>query len=100
MSLMTISKSESVKLAETTTGKTSLRSSWFQASGFHCCGAMLGLGGGIILPLIGFVLLVIGRFDHDGNLHLIGTLLLLTTIPLLIFGAYCLDMLEKGRSQK
>lgn len=100
MSLMTISKSQSVKLSETTTGKTKLRPSWFQASGFHCCGAMLGLGGGIILPLIGFVLLVINLFDHDSNLHLTGTFLLLTTIPLLIFGAYCLDMLEKRRGNK
>lgn len=100
MRLLTISKSQSTKLAKAPAVKQTLRSSWFQASGFHCCGAMLGLGGGVVLPIIGIVLLVINRFAYGNNLHPIGTFLLLATIPLLIFGAYCLDMLEKRRGDK
>ncbi len=100
MCLPTISKSQSATLEETPVVKRTPRSSWFHASGFHCCGAMLGLGGGAVLPIIGAVLLVINRFADSRDLHLIGSFLLISTIPLLVFGAHCLDMLEKEQSNK
>ena len=62
-------------------------------------GAVCGLCGGIISPVIGSVLTAIAWFTgpewHGLSLHRDGTVLFFLAIPLLIFGAHCLDLLEK-----
>jgi hypothetical protein len=62
-------------------------------------GAVLGLGGGIVAPLIGSILTAIAWFTgpiwHGISVERDGMLLLFVTIPLLIFGAHCLDLLDR-----
>jgi len=62
-------------------------------------GAVFGLCGGIVSPLIGSVLTAISWFTgpewHGLPVHRGGTVLLFLTIPLLIFGAHCLDLMDK-----
>ena len=62
-------------------------------------GAVLGMAGGIISPLIGSVLTAIswitGPTWHGLAVQRDGTVLLFLTIPLLLFGAHCLDRSEK-----
>ncbi len=62
-------------------------------------GSILGLTGGIVAPLIGSVLTavswVVSPAWHSFGLHRIGTILLIMGIPLLIFGAHCLDLNER-----
>ena len=62
-------------------------------------GAVCGLCGGIISPAIGSVLTAIAWFTgpvwHGLPLHRGGTVLLFLTIPFLIFGAHCLDLLDR-----
>jgi ABC-type transport system involved in cytochrome c biogenesis permease component len=66
---------------------------------WQACGAVLGLCCGIISPVIGSVLTAIAWFTgpkwHGLFLQRDGTVLLFLTIPLLIFGAHCLDLIEK-----
>ena len=61
-------------------------------------GACVGLLGGVIAPLVGLALTalawVIGDW-HGFHLGRDGAVLLFLTIPLLIFGAHCLDLLDK-----
>jgi len=67
--------------------------------GWRCGGAVCGLCGGIISPVIGSVLTAIAWFTgpvwHGLPLHRGGTVLLFLTIPFLIFGAHCLDLLDR-----
>jgi hypothetical protein len=60
---------------------------------------VFGLSCGIISPLIGSVLTAIAWFTgpewHGLPLHRGGTVLLFLTIPFLIFGAHCLDLIDK-----
>ena len=68
-------------------------------------GAVFGLSCGIIAPLIGSVLTAIAWFTgpewHALHLQRDGTVLLFLTIPLLIFGAHCLDLMDKhGKAAK
>jgi len=62
-------------------------------------GAACGLGFGIICPLVGSILTAIARFTgpewHGLHLQRDGTVLLFLTIPLLIFGAHCLDLVDR-----
>ena len=62
-------------------------------------GAVFGLSLGIICPLIGSILTAIAWFTgpkwHGFFLQRDGTVLLFLTIPLLIFGAHCLDLMDK-----
>src|SRR4029453_3343243 len=61
-------------------------------------GAVFGLGAGILSSLVGSVLTAIAWFTgprwHGFLLTRDGTVLLFLTIPLLIFGAHCLDLLD------
>jgi len=61
--------------------------------------ALAGLGGGIVASAVGTLLSAVAwaRGDETGGLsmHGVGGILLLSTIPLLIFGAHCLDLLDK-----
>ncbi len=63
-------------------------------------GAMLGLAGGVIAATFGAFLLTIAWLMGDESagswLHSVGNILLFSTIPLLILGACCLDLSEKG----
>ncbi len=60
--------------------------------------AVLGLAGGIIAPILGATADVITWFVHsqgvNSYLHVLSIVLCALTIPLLIFGAFCLDSLE------
>ncbi len=62
-------------------------------------GAVFGLSFGIISPLIGSVLTAIAWFTgpvwHGFFIQRSGTVLLFLTIPLLIVGAHCLDLMDK-----
>jgi hypothetical protein len=62
-------------------------------------GALVGLSFGIISPLVGSILTAIAWFTgpewHGIFLQRDGTVLLFLTIPLLIFGAHCLDLMDK-----
>lgn len=74
------------------------------APNYFTCGAIIGLGCGTILPTVGALLLVADWFITNAglanSLHKVGTVLLLTTIPLLFFGGYCLDLAEGKSKQK
>ena len=65
----------------------------------YICGSILGLGGGIVAPMIGSILTalswLVGPAWHSFGLHRAGTVLLLLGIPLLTFGAHCLDLSER-----
>jgi len=62
-------------------------------------GAVFGLSCGIIAPVIGSILTAIAWFTgpewHGFFLQRVGTVMLFLTIPLLIFGAHCLDLMDK-----
>ena len=62
-------------------------------------GAICGLGFGIISPLVGSILTAIAWFTgpewHGFAIQRDATVLLFLTVPLLIFGAHCLDLMDK-----
>jgi len=62
-------------------------------------GATFGLCFGLLAPLVGSLLTGISWFTgphwHGFFIQRDGTVLLFLTIPLLIFGAHCLDLMEK-----
>lgn len=67
-------------------------------------GAVLGLGGGLIAPILGSIITVISWFVdpawHGISLHGSGTTLFALTLPLLILGAHCLDLLDKEKNRR
>jgi hypothetical protein len=68
-------------------------------------GAAFGLGAGIICPIIGSVFTAIAWFTgpvwQGMYLRRDGTILLALTIPLLLFGAHCLDLVDsRGRTTR
>jgi hypothetical protein len=66
--------------------------------------AVFGLAGGIIAITFGSVLTaatwIVGTVGSGWYMQRVGTVLLLSTIPLLILGAHCLDLAEKKSQQK
>ena len=64
-------------------------------------GAAFGLVAGLSAPIIGSALTVICWFRdpvwHSLYLHHVATSLFVLTIPLLILGAHCLDLLDKDK---
>ena len=62
-------------------------------------GAVFGLCFGILAPLVGSILTAIawltGPRWHGYFIQRYGTVLFFLTIPLLIFGAHCLDLMDK-----
>jgi hypothetical protein len=62
-------------------------------------GAVFGFGFGILSPLVGSILTAIAWFTgphwHGFFIQRYGTVLLFLTIPLLIFGAHCLDLMDQ-----
>ena len=82
-------------------GKLFRKEGWTWAS----AGAFFGLSGGIISPVLGSLLTATAWFTgpvyHGLAVGRDGTILLFLTIPLLIFGAHCLDLMDrKGHSKK
>lgn len=67
-------------------------------------GAAFGLVGGIFSTTTGAVFTVASWFvANDGVrrwLSSAGTVMFLLTIPLIIFGAFCMDWVEKNRTQR
>ena len=67
-------------------------------------GAIIGLSGGLIAALSGSLLTAISWFTaaESGSslVRALGTSLLFVTIPLLIFGAHCLDLREAGPKER
>jgi hypothetical protein len=64
-------------------------------------GAAAGLGGGIGAALLGSLLTALSWFTDTGSQleKVLGTAFLVLTIPLLIIGAQCLDMLDKKKDK-
>jgi hypothetical protein len=62
-------------------------------------GAVAGLFGGVIAGLFGAIFTAASWFvinaDARQLLSTMGTILLFLTIPLMIFGGYCMDWMEK-----
>lgn len=62
-------------------------------------GAVSGLVGGVLSPVLGTLLIAVTRFIHsDGVVSSLNILIIVSfalTIPLLAFGAHCLDLLER-----
>lgn len=77
--------------------KELLRGRW----GWKSRGAVLGLFGGFTAPVIGSIVTAISWFSdpawHSISLHQAGTSLFVVTLPLLILGAHCLDLLDKDK---
>jgi hypothetical protein len=62
-------------------------------------GAIFGFCFGILSPIVGSILTAIAWFTgpswHGYFIQRCGTFLFVLTIPLLIFGAHCLDLMDK-----
>lgn len=63
-------------------------------------GAVCGLCFGVLSPLAGLVFTAVawltGSHWHGYFIHRCGTLMFVLTIPLLIFGAHCLDLMDRA----
>ncbi|MGA9996806.1 MAG: hypothetical protein WBP93_15410 [Pyrinomonadaceae bacterium] len=76
-----------------------------QCRDWRSLGAIVGLSGGIIAALTGALLTASTWFIGTGAeissyIQTLGTILLFMTIPLLIFGAQCLDLTEKRKERE
>lgn len=62
-------------------------------------GAIAGLSGGIIAVALGSLLTASSWLTGAGSSYVqtMGTIFLLMTIPLLVFGAHCLDLIERRK---
>ena len=64
-------------------------------------GAVAGLGGGLISILVGSLLTAISWLTgRDSYIQAAGTVLLILTIPLLVIGAQCLDLMEQKQKER
>jgi hypothetical protein len=67
-------------------------------------GAVIGFSGGVIAALVGSLLTAVSWFTATENsgspMRALGTILLFVTIPLLIFGAHCLDLREAAPKER
>lgn len=61
-------------------------------------GVVFGLGGGLLAPLAGSLLTIVSWFTHPAALRYLATALFVVTLPLLILGAHCLDLLDKDKT--
>lgn len=70
---------------------------------WQACGAVFGLAGGVITVIFGSLLTastwIVGTEGYGSFLRVFGTVLMVLTIPLLIFGAHCLDLQDKMPKQ-
>lgn len=64
-------------------------------------GTVLGLTGGLVSAVFGSLLTAVSWFVGAGGpgwyVQRFGTVLLLATVPLLLCGAHCLDLLERRK---
>lgn len=64
-------------------------------------GAVLGLCSGFGAPIAGLIVTIVSWFIdpvwHGLALHQAGTWLFLVALPLLVFGAHCLDLLDNDK---
>lgn len=64
-------------------------------------GAVLGLCSGFGAPIAGSIVTIVSWFTdpvwHGLALHQAGTSLFFVALPLLVFGAHCLDLLDKDK---
>jgi hypothetical protein len=64
-------------------------------------GATLGLAGGFVSAVVGALILALGAalrlfgFATHPHLETVGSVLLVSIIPLMIFGGHCLDKLDE-----
>ena len=67
-------------------------------------GAVSGLVGGVLSPVLGTLLIAITWFIHfqgvNSTLNVICIVSFVLTIPLLTFGAHCLDLLERKTAKR
>ena len=65
------------------------------------CGVAFGLCAGFSAAILGSILTVISWFKdpawHGVPLHEVGTILFVLTLPLLILGAHCLDLIDNQK---
>jgi hypothetical protein len=67
---------------------------------WRACGAIVGLAGGVVVVFFGSALTAISWFTGAAaHVQTLGTVLLFLTIPLLILGAECLDLIDKEKEQ-
>jgi hypothetical protein len=63
--------------------------------------AVFGLCAGFIAPILGSIVTAVSWFKdpswHGVSLHQVSTTLFVSTLPLLILGAHCLDLLDKEK---
>jgi hypothetical protein len=99
LSLLTIMITESSLLTMKLTPHLVLEQVHVHGWNWRSAGAVCGLCFGIISPLIGSILTAFAWFTgpnwHGFFIQRDGTVLLFLTIPLLIFGAHCLDLMDK-----
>lgn len=71
------------------------------ASSWKTRGAVIGLCAGFSAPVAGSIVTIVSWFRdplwHGFALHQAGTSLFVLTLPLLVFGAHCLDLLDRDR---
>jgi amino acid transporter len=67
-------------------------------------GAVVGISGGVVSALVGAVLTAFSWFMSASEVSVYvrttGTVLLVLMIPLLVFGAHCLDLTEKRKKSE
>ena len=71
------------------------------SSSWKSWGAVAGLCAGFSAPVVGSIVTVVSWFRdpvwHGLALHQAGTSLFVLTLPLLVFGAHCLDLLDQDK---
>lgn len=71
------------------------------ASSWKIRGAIAGLCSGFAAPIAGSIVTIVSWFRdpvwHGFALHQAGTSLFVLALPLLVFGAHCLDLLDKDK---
>ena len=74
------------------------------ASSWKTRGAVVGLCAGFAAPIAGSIVTVVSWFRdpvwHGLALHQAGTSLFILALPLLVFGAHCLDLLERDQERR
>lgn len=64
--------------------------------------ALFGLGGGLLAPIFGSILTMISWFAdpewHGLSMHRAATTLFVLSMPLLLLGAHCLDLLDRDET--
>lgn len=67
-------------------------------------GAVSGLTGGVLSPVLGTLLIAVTWFIHSeeivSSLNVLSIISFALPIPLLAFGAHCLDLLERKSARR